>query len=38
MKWSIELSEFHIDYKPRMALEAQALADFVAESTHEAIP
>ncbi|GFZ01039.1 hypothetical protein Acr_14g0006740 [Actinidia rufa] len=37
LKWSIKLSEFHIDYKPRMAIKAQALADFVVESTHETI-
>ena len=35
LKWSIELSEFHIVYKPRMAIKAQALADFVVESTRE---
>ncbi|GFS37212.1 hypothetical protein Acr_00g0050680 [Actinidia rufa] len=35
LKWSIELSEFHIEYKPRTAIKAQALADFIVESTHE---
>ena len=35
---AIELSEFHIDYKPRTAIKAQALDDFVAESTHEVNP
>uniref|UniRef100_A0A2N9FUW7 RNase H type-1 domain-containing protein n=1 Tax=Fagus sylvatica TaxID=28930 RepID=A0A2N9FUW7_FAGSY len=29
--WSIELSEFDIDYRPRTAIKAQALADFIAE-------
>jgi ribonuclease HI len=29
----IELSEFDIDYRPRTAIKAQALADFVAEFT-----
>jgi len=31
LKWSIELSQFEVDYKPRMAIKGQALADFVAE-------
>ena len=30
----LELSEFHIDYKPRMAIKTHALADFIAEFTH----
>ncbi|GFY95599.1 hypothetical protein Acr_10g0009840 [Actinidia rufa] len=38
LKWSIELSEFHIEYRPRMAIKAQTLADFVIESTHETTP
>ncbi|GFZ06995.1 hypothetical protein Acr_18g0011650 [Actinidia rufa] len=38
LKWSIELSEFHIEYKPRTAIKAQALSDFIVESTHEDIP
>ncbi|GFY85492.1 hypothetical protein Acr_04g0002300 [Actinidia rufa] len=38
LKWSIELSEFHIEYRPRMAIKAQALADFIVESTHEDAP
>ncbi|XP_024028293.1 uncharacterized protein LOC112093654 [Morus notabilis] len=33
LKWSIELSQFDIDYKPRTAIKGQALADFVAEFT-----
>ena len=33
LKWSIELGEFHIEYRPRMAIMAQALANFVAEFT-----
>uniref|UniRef100_A0A2N9FLZ5 Uncharacterized protein n=1 Tax=Fagus sylvatica TaxID=28930 RepID=A0A2N9FLZ5_FAGSY len=32
IQWSIELSEFDIDYRPRTAIKAQALADFIAES------
>uniref|UniRef100_A0A2N9GAI6 Uncharacterized protein n=1 Tax=Fagus sylvatica TaxID=28930 RepID=A0A2N9GAI6_FAGSY len=34
VQWSIEMSEFHIDYRPRTAIKAQALADFIAEFTH----
>ncbi|XP_074329165.1 uncharacterized protein LOC141666851 isoform X1 [Apium graveolens] len=29
--WTIELSQFYIEYKPRMAIKAQVLSDFVAE-------
>ncbi|XP_024037570.1 uncharacterized protein LOC112097200 [Citrus clementina] len=31
VKWTVELSEFDIDYKPCAAIKAQAMADFVAE-------
>ncbi|XP_077252427.1 uncharacterized protein LOC143891796 [Tasmannia lanceolata] len=33
VKWAVELSEFDIQYLPRPAIKAQALADFVAECT-----
>lgn len=33
LKWSVELSEFDITYRPRAAIKAQTLADFVAECT-----
>uniref|UniRef100_A0A2N9ED79 Uncharacterized protein n=1 Tax=Fagus sylvatica TaxID=28930 RepID=A0A2N9ED79_FAGSY len=33
IQWSIELSEFDIDYRPRTAIKAQFLADFIAEFT-----
>uniref|UniRef100_A0A2N9HZD1 RNA-directed DNA polymerase n=1 Tax=Fagus sylvatica TaxID=28930 RepID=A0A2N9HZD1_FAGSY len=33
IQWSIELREFDIDYRPRTAIKAQALADFIAEFT-----
>ncbi|XP_074365328.1 uncharacterized protein LOC141706473 [Apium graveolens] len=29
--WTIELSQFYIEYKPRTAIKAQVLSDFVAE-------
>ena len=33
MKWAIELSEFDIRYKPRIAVKGQILADFIIEFT-----
>ena len=33
MKWAIELSEFDIRYKPKIAIKRQILADFVMEFT-----
>ena len=30
---AVELSQFDVDYRPRMAIKAQALADFIAEFT-----
>ena len=30
-RWAIELSEFDIQFKPRLALKGQVLADFLAE-------
>ena len=33
VQWAIELSQFDIKYLPRMAIKAQALADFIAEFT-----
>ncbi|GFS43666.1 hypothetical protein Acr_00g0086310 [Actinidia rufa] len=33
--WSIELSEFHISYQPRMAIMAQALDDFIVEFKYD---
>ncbi|XP_058722967.1 uncharacterized protein LOC131594783 [Vicia villosa] len=33
LRWSLELSEFDVQYESRRALKAQALADFVAEMT-----
>uniref|UniRef100_A0A2N9FYM4 RNA-directed DNA polymerase n=1 Tax=Fagus sylvatica TaxID=28930 RepID=A0A2N9FYM4_FAGSY len=31
IQWAVELSEFDIEYHPRQAIKAQALADFIAE-------
>ena len=33
VQWAIELSQFDIEYLPRSAIKAQALADFMAEFT-----
>ncbi|KAL5581043.1 hypothetical protein UlMin_013485 [Ulmus minor] len=33
-KWSIELGEFDIQFKPWIAIKGQALADFIAEFTY----
>ena len=33
VQWAIELSQFDIEYRPQMAIKAQALADFIAEFT-----
>ncbi|XP_058783680.1 uncharacterized protein LOC131658400 [Vicia villosa] len=38
LRWSLELSEFDIQYESRRALKAQALADFIAEMTSIANP
>ncbi|XP_025664549.1 uncharacterized protein [Arachis hypogaea] len=35
IKWSIELSEFDIQYESRKTLKSQVLADFVSEMTNE---
>ena len=33
VQWVIELSQFDIEYHPKIAIKAQALADFIAEFT-----
>ena len=33
IQWAIELSQFDIEYHSRIAIKAQALADFIAEFT-----
>ena len=34
-KWTIKLKEFDITFKPRSAMKAQVLADFIVECTQE---
>lgn len=31
VKWSVELSEFDLSYRPRRAIKAQALTDFMVD-------
>ncbi|XP_075492659.1 uncharacterized protein LOC142530733 [Primulina tabacum] len=31
IKWTVELGEYDIEYKPRVAIEAHALSDFLSE-------
>ncbi|GMH26978.1 hypothetical protein Nepgr_028821 [Nepenthes gracilis] len=33
VKWAIELGEFDIEFQPRPTVKAQALADFIVETT-----
>ena len=33
VQWAIELSQFDIEYHPRIAIKVQALVDFIAEFT-----
>ena len=33
IQWAIQLCQFDIEYKPRVAIKGQALADFIAEFT-----
>lgn len=32
-KWVVELSEFDIEFKPRMSIKGQAVEDFILEFT-----
>ena len=34
-RWEIELSEFGIQYKPRLALKGQVLSNFLAEISQQ---
>ena len=31
LRWAIELSEYGIDYQPRLSLKGQVMTDFIAE-------
>ena len=33
--WAIKLSEFDIQYRPRITIKGQVIADFIAEFTHD---
>ena len=33
MKWAIDLSQFDIEFRPRVAIKAKELADFITEFT-----
>ncbi|XP_075499932.1 uncharacterized protein LOC142538504 [Primulina tabacum] len=35
VKWTTELGEYDIQYEPRTAIKAQALANFLAETVHQ---
>ena len=35
IKWSIELSEYGLEFRPRKSINVQALADFVTECTFQ---
>ena len=38
MKWALELEEFEVIYKPRIAIKGQALADLLDEFTYPVDP
>lgn len=35
LRWAVELSELEVEHKPRTAIKAQALADFIVEASYE---
>ncbi|KAL2245842.1 UNVERIFIED_CONTAM: Transposon Tf2-11 polyprotein [Sesamum indicum] len=35
VKWAVELSEFGVEFQPRPAIKAQALADFIVELAYD---
>ncbi|XP_072076708.1 uncharacterized protein [Arachis hypogaea] len=37
MTWAIELSQYDLQYEPRHAIKAQAMADFLVEAEYEAL-
>ncbi|XP_057808901.1 uncharacterized protein LOC131023379 [Salvia miltiorrhiza] len=38
VKWAVELGEYDVEYEPRTAIKAQALADFIQETTRRPLP
>ncbi|XP_057784883.1 uncharacterized protein LOC131002399 [Salvia miltiorrhiza] len=38
VKWAVELGEYDVEYEPRTAIKAQALADFIQETTRRPVP
>ncbi|XP_057770724.1 uncharacterized protein LOC130990511 [Salvia miltiorrhiza] len=38
VKWAVELGEYDVEYEPRTAIKAQALADFIQETTRRPMP
>ncbi|XP_057801138.1 uncharacterized protein LOC131016432 [Salvia miltiorrhiza] len=37
VKWAMELGGYDVEYEPRMAIKAQALADFIQETTRRPV-
>ncbi|XP_057786780.1 uncharacterized protein LOC131004173 [Salvia miltiorrhiza] len=37
VKWAVELGKYDVEYEPRMAIKAQALADFIQETTRRPV-
>ncbi|XP_057811730.1 uncharacterized protein LOC131025967 [Salvia miltiorrhiza] len=37
VKWAVELGEYDVEYEPRMTIKAQALADFIQETTRRPV-
>ena len=35
LQWAIELSEYGIEYQPRLSMKGQVMADFVVESPQQ---
>lgn len=35
LRWAIELSEFDLEFRQRVAIKAQALADFIVEASYQ---
>ena len=33
VQWAIKLNQFDVEYRPRLAIKAQVLADFIVEFT-----